>query len=462
MQLNIIGKKDQKNAFVEVFFNEKIMESQLSAKDGRTVLEIKIPPKEKLNWRQAALIARQIVFYAKKYGVKKIQLDWKKIEALRLGKNPEVAEAFGVNLEMANYEFVKYKTTPKEGWNFVEEIEIVAGNKKEIEKFLNKGQLIGREVNACRELANVPGGDMTPAILAVDIKRAIKGTGIKMKVLEEEAMKKLGMNLILGVGQGSKEKSKFIILEYVGKKEKSPIVLIGKGVTYDSGGLDIKPGEGMLEMNMDMSGGAAVAHALVAAAKLKIKKHVIGIIPAVENMPSGESFRPGDILKSMSGQTVEIQSTDAEGRLILADANTYAERYKPRLVVNVATLTGAAVVALGERASALFTRSEKISQKIVQLAEESGDYVWPLPMWDEYEAELKGINGDICNIKNQGNTRYGGTILGAMFLYQFAKKFPNWAHIDMAPKMTPVFDEFLSKGAAGAPVRLLVKLIENL
>lgn len=460
----LLAKKEKliTKGFVRISFNEKIAESRLVIVDGNETLEIKLPPKEKLNWRQSVLIARQIVFFAKKYGVKKLSLDWDEIMALKLGEKQAVAEIFAINFQTANYEFIKYKTIPKEGWNFVDEIQIVDENIGDIKAAFKKGQLIGQEINACRELANIPGGDMTPSILASDIKKAIHGTGIKMKVLEEAEMKKMGMNLILGVGKGSNEKSKFIILEYIGKQEKTPIVLIGKGVTYDSGGLHIKLGNGMNEMAMDMSGGAAVAHAIIAAAKLGVKKRIIALIPAVENMPSGESFRPGDIIKSMSGKTVEIQNTDAEGRLILADANTYAERYKPCLVVNVATLTGAASVALGQRASAIFTNNNaKLENELRELGEQSGDFVWPLPLWEEYEAEIKGTIGDICNIRNQGDTREGGVILAAMFIYQFAKKFPAWAHIDMAPRMTPAFDEFLAKGAVGAPVGLLIKLLEN-
>lgn len=302
---------------------------------------------------------------------------------------------------------------------------------------------------------------MTPSILVSSIKAALKGTKIKMKVLEEIDMEKLGMGAILGVGRGSVEKSKFLILEYAGKKEKKPVVLIGKGVTFDTGGINLKPENGLLEMNMDMSGGAAVAYTIIAAARLGIKRRVIGLIPAVENMPSGESLRPGDILTSMSGKTIEVQNTDAEGRLILADAHTYAERYNPALVVDVATLTGAALGALGERASAIFSKDEKLKKLLLTLGEESGDYVWPLPLWDEYEAEIKGNIGDISNLKSQGNPRYGGAIVGAIFVYQFAKKFPSWVHIDMAPRMTAVFDEFLAKGAAGSPVRLLIKLLER-
>lgn len=462
MKISVLDKKNLKNnEFTEVVFSDKIADSRLLIKEGKNSLEVKIPEKRKLTWRQAALISRQIIFASKKLGLKNILIDWKKIKALNLGNEKEVAETMAVNFEMANYEFIRYKEKPKEGWNFVEEVQLIADKKNKLEESVKKGQVVGKETNACRELSNIPGGDMTPTILAEEIKKAIKGTDIKVKILEEKEIKKLGMEMILRVGKGSKERSKFIILEYAGKKDKHPIVLIGKGVTYDSGGLDLKPGEHMTEMAMDMSGGSAVTYAIIAAAKLKLKKHIIGLIPAVENLPSGESFRPGDIIRSMSGKTVEIISTDAEGRLIMADANTFAERYSPKLVINVATLTGAALVALGERASAIFTKNKKLENFLEKIGEESGDYVWPLPLWDEYEAEIKGINADISNLRNQVDTSCGGTILAAMFIYQFAKKFPAWAHIDIAPKMTPVFDEFLAKGAAGAPVRLLVKLIEN-
>ena len=213
----------------------------------------------------------------------------------------------------------------------------------------------------------------------------------------------------------------------------------------------------MNEMHMDMSGGAAVIRTVVLAARLNLKKNIVGLVPAVENMPSGSSYRPGDILKTMSGKTIEIGNTDAEGRVILADALTYAERYQPRLVVDVATLTGAAVAALGQRASALFTKNEKLSRLFERLGEESGEYVWPLPLWDEYEEDIKGTFGDW---NNSGKTRWGGAITGAMFLYQFAKKYP-WVHIDIAPRMTSIDGDYLAKGAAGAPMGLLVRLLEK-
>lgn len=258
---------------------------------------------------------------------------------------------------------------------------------------------------------------------------------------------------------GSEARPRFIILEYYGtKKSVAPTVLVGKGVTFDTGGINLKPSDSILGMNMDMSGGAAVIHALAAAARLKLKKNVVALIPAVENMASGSSYRPGDILRAMSGKTIEVLNTDAEGRIILADALHYAKRYHPSLVVDVATLTGAAMVALGERATALFTEDEKLELHLRHLGEASGDYVWPLPMWDEYDEEVKGTFGDVANL---GRTRYGGAITAAVFLKQFVDKAYPWVHLDIAPRMTTLPDEFLSKGSAGAPVRLLVKILEK-
>lgn len=421
-------------------------------------LEIGIEKKKLITRRKLELLARKIVVFAKQHRIKTFALSLEDFSfpLIRIS-TPEFSEILAKNFVLANYEFIRYKTPPPDGWNHVEEIVLLGPKNPAVEKAIWRAQIIANEVNNARILSNTPGGDMTPEILAHAAQDASKKLGIKTKILNEEEMKKLGMGGVLGVAQGSKEKPKFIILEYHGKKIGKPIVLVGKGVTFDSGGLNIKTGDGMLEMNMDMSGGAAVIHTICAAARLKIKKYVVGLIPAVENMPSGESFRPGDILKTMSGKTIEVLNTDAEGRIILADALAYAKKYSPRLVVDVATLTGAALVALGQRASALFTRDQKLEKLFRQLGEESGDYVWPLPLWEEYAEDIKGTFGDIANI---GKTRYGGAIQGAMFLSEFAKDYP-WAHLDIAPRMTSVEGEFLAKGSLGTPVRLLVKLLEK-
>lgn len=465
MKISVSGKLSGAKDFTEIKFNNDILDSRLVVgQSGKKILEIKPIAFENASRRHLVIIARQIIMMAKRNGIKKISLSWQELRKLKLKNKPEeITEIMAVNFEMANYEFTRYKTPPKEGWPNIEEAVILADREmiSSLKKALAKGQLLGLEINASRDLSNTPGGEMTPALMANEIKKAIKGTGIKMKVLEVADMKKLGMGAILGVAHGSCEKPKFIILEYVGKKDKNPIVLAGKAVTFDTGGLNLKPSDSIMDMHLDMSGGAAVAFAIIAAAKLGIKKRIIGLIPAAENMPSGESYRPGDILKSMSGKTIEVLNTDAEGRILLADAFTFAEKYNPKIVIDVATLTGAAAGALGERASAIFSKDEDLVRQFQDLGERSGDYVWPLPLWDEYEPEVKGINADVANLKSQGNPRYGGAINGAMFLYQFAKKFPRWIHIDMAPRDKAVYDEFLAKGSTGEPIRLLVKLLEE-
>ncbi len=380
--------------------------------------------------------------------------------------NEELAEIIGSQLDFANYEFNEYKTAPKEDFCLIKEIFILGVN-KEIEKAILKGHIISEEVNKTRSLSNMPGGDMTPQILAKKAKEAVKKLPVKVTALGEKEMKSLNMRAILSVGRGSDEESQFIIMEYMGgKKDEKPIVLVGKGVTFDSGGINLKPSNSLLGMNMDMSGGAAVIHTIALAAKMKLKKNVIGLIPSVENMASGKSYRPGDVIRSMSGKTIEILNTDAEGRVILADALTYAGKYDGDVVINVATLTGAAAVALGERASAFFSNDDKLAKNLEEIGEKTGDYIWRLPLWEEYENEIKGSLGDFTNVHNK-DSRYGGAIYGAIFLYQFIKekdkggKVSKWAHIDIAPRMTSMAGENLAQGALGAPVRLLYKFIEE-
>lgn len=419
--------------------------------------------------RKLILCARKVVMFAKKNKIKKLFIAISEFNFPNLEIFPRaLGEILAVNFEMANFEFVKYKTAPENGWDFVTDIIVSSGAKekgaaKEFKNGVLRGSTIGIGVNACRDLSNTPGGEMSPVRLAEEAKSAAKGADVSVKVLGKKEMEKLGMRAILGVAQGSEYEPKFIIMEYWGESQKKagkkkPVVLVGKGVTFDSGGLNLKPSSGIYEMHMDMSGGAAAIHTIVLAAKLKLKKNIVALVPAVENMPSGKSYRPGDVLRSMSGKTIEVLNTDAEGRVILADALTYAKKYDPSLVVDVATLTGAAEVALGQRASALFTRDEALEKKFRELGEESGDYVWPMPLWDEYEEDIKGTFGDLAN--TGGKDRLGGAITAAMFLYQFAKDYP-WAHLDIAPRMTSIEGEYLAKGAAGAPVRLLVKLLEN-
>ncbi len=441
------------------------------------VLEIGAGNFAEMNLRKYVILCRAIVRTAIQNKCKKIAVQFDQTPALfeKLSvTREELASIAAQNFEMANFEFNSFKTKPKEGWGLVEEIHIYGKTSKTLEAAVRRGQLIGQEVNTCRALANTPGGDMSPRQLAQAAKKAVTGTNGKLltnvtvKTLGEAELKKLGMGALLGVGNGSSEETTFTIIEYKGGRQgkngkggEAPIVLAGKGITFDSGGLNLKPSAHIYEMHMDMSGAASVIHAVALAAKLGIKKNVVGLIPAAENMPGNNATRPGDVLKSLSGITIEVLNTDAEGRLVLADALTYAKRFNPAVVIDVATLTGAALHALGLYASGVLTRDQELETQLRELGEQSGDYVWPLPLWDEYEPMVKGDFADVTNSSNAPGGRYGGTIEGGMFLWQFAKQLDcPWAHLDIAPRMTSAPGDELAKGAAGAPVRLLLAFIE--
>ena len=447
---------------------------------GRKIILFGAGDKLRFNRRKAILNARRIIATVRKERVEKIFLDPKDF-ITRESKDDLKAhiETLITQFFMANFEFIKYKTPPKEGYSFVTDIELFTDRapSKNLKDAIETGIIIGEEINNSRMLANTPGGDMTPSLLAKEAEKLAQNIpGLRTTILDEAEIKKLKMGGIIGVSKGSEEKPKFIVMEYLkGKRKDKPVVLIGKGVTFDTGGLNLKPEKGISEMHMDMSGGAAVIHTIATIARLKLKKNIIALIPAVENMPSGSSYRPGDILTTMNGKTIEVLNTDAEGRIILADALEYSKQFNPKLVIDVATLTGAAQVALGQRASAILSNAPKVEQKLLMSGEEVGDYAWALPLWEEYEADIKGTFGDVANT-NTGKTSGGGTITAAVFLWQFIKDYPSadsansrqagsgqvpWAHIDIAPRMTSIPGEHLAKGSAGAPIAMLVNFLRK-
>ncbi len=271
-------------------------------------------------------------------------------------------------------------------------------------------------------------------------------------------MKEMGMNALLAVASGSNEEPKFIILEYAGgKKSEAPVVLVGKGLTFDSGGISIKPADKMDEMKTDMSGGAAVMGVIMAAADLQLPLNITVLIPATENMPSGTAYKPGDIIKSYSGKTIEVLNTDAEGRLILADALAYASEFKPAAVIDVATLTGACIVALGDDVIGMLGTDDKLKKEIDKAAQTTGELVWELPLWESYHELIKS---DIADYKNSGS-RVAGTITAAAFLSKFVGDSP-WVHLDIAgPSWTNKDKTYIPKGASGVAVRLLVEFLRN-
>jgi leucyl aminopeptidase len=417
-------------------------------------------------------IVRSIVQTAKAHQLSHIAIELSTAAFSKLAPfgNQWMMRTLGENLQLAQYEFTKYKTkdTSKTG---LQEI-VICGALSAAEKTaLQTGLTVGESANITRDIANTSGEDMTPSKLVAATKSALKGTKATVKALGSTEIKKAKMGLLEAVGKGASDKPQFIIIEWWGAGKptaaektagkKRPIALIGKGITYDSGGLNVKPTGSMHEMHMDMSGGSAVIGAMRAIATLGLKKNVVACIPAAENSISAESMRAGDIATSMSGQTVEILHTDAEGRLVLADALTYAQtHYAPSVILDVATLTGAALSALGQHASACMTKDAKLQETLMELSENSGDLIWPLPLWDEYKASLKSTRADISNIATNFS-RFGGCIEGGTFLSFFAPKKTPWAHIDIAPRMESIPSDKLAKGAAGEPVRLLVQFVEK-
>jgi leucyl aminopeptidase len=317
---------------------------------------------------------------------------------------------------------------------------------------LRQGQAIGTSVNLAKDLGNLPANVCTPTYLAEQAKKIAKEWKLGLKVLERKDMQKLGMGSLLSVAQGSRQPPKLIVLDYAGgPKTAKPVVLVGKGITFDTGGISLKPSPEMDEMKFDMCGAASVLGALRACAQMKLKLNVVGIIPTTENMPGGGASKPGDIVTSMSGQTIEILNTDAEGRLILCDALTYAERFEPVAVVDIATLTGACVIALGHVASGLYSNKETLARELLAAGDEAYDRAWHMPLWDDYQEQLKSNFADMANIGG----RPAGSITAACFLSRFAKKF-DWAHLDIAGT---AWKSGKDKGSTGRPVALLASFL---
>ena len=311
-----------------------------------------------------------------------------------------------------------------------------------------QGHAIAAGMALAKDLGNLPGNLCTPTHLAETAEALGKQYKFDVEVLDRDDMEKLGMGSFLSVARGSHQPPKFIVMQYKGGKAKAkPVVLVGKGITFDTGGISLKPAAEMDEMKFDMCGAASVLGTFKAIAQMGLPINVVGLVPTTENMPGGGATKPGDVVTSMSGQTIEVLNTDAEGRLILCDALTYAERFKPECVIDIATLTGACVVALGKIPSGLLANDDELAAEILRRGTESGDRAWQLPLWDEYQELLKSNFADMGNIGG----RYAGTITAACFLSRFAKAY-KWAHLDIAGTAWVSGD---AKGATGRPVPLL-------
>lgn len=330
---------------------------------------------------------------------------------------------------------------------------------KQLSLSIHQGKAITEGMALTKDLGNLPANICTPTYLANEAKKLSKlSPKFTCKILEEKDMRALKMGALLSVTAGSEQPAKLIQLEYkAGPKSQAPIVFVGKGITFDTGGNSLKPAVNMIGMKFDMCGGATVFGVLKSAALLKLPLNIIGLIPACENMPGANATRPDDVITSMSGQTIEILNTDAEGRLILADALTYAERFKPKVVIDIATLTGAVVVALGYEASALLSNHDPLARDLLKASEDAFDRTWQLPLWETYGEVLRSNFADIANIGNP-SAPAAGTIVAGCFLSKFTTQY-NWAHLDIAGTACQWTGD--KKGASGRPVPLLVQYLLN-
>ncbi|MCL4103987.1 UNVERIFIED_CONTAM: hypothetical protein GTU68_034849 [Idotea baltica] len=356
----------------------------------------------------------------------------------------------------SQYQYTETLSKPKSGPN-LKKIMVSHGSgttTKKAQTALEKGAATGNGINTARELANLPGNICTPLYLADQARQLAKSTPkLTTKILDEKQMKDLGMGSLLSVSAGSDEPARLIVMTYKGgKANQKPYVLVGKGVTFDSGGISLKPGAKMDEMKYDMGGAASVFGTMRSVSEMGIALNIIGIVGAVENMPSGGATKPGDVVTSMSGKTIEVLNTDAEGRLVLCDVLTYVERFKPQAVIDIATLTGACVVALGAHATGLYANKQGLAEQLLEAGVTAHDRAWQMPLWDDYQKQLATNFADVANIGGPG----GGSVTAACFLARFTESY-TWAHLDVAGTAW----NSAPKGATGRPVALLTQYLAD-
>lgn len=447
-------------------FEGKEKQTVLVYSDKYRIILSGLGKKEDLNLEKVRRSTARGVKKAKSLNISSVAIEILQDLTLKGVEIEDITRAQTISSLLALYSFDKYYTK-KENQDLHKISEIILFSQtnslgkyaKEIQEGIRSGTVIGEATNMARDLGNEPSNFMFPAVLAKKVQDLAKLNKFSAQILNKSQITKEKMGGVLGVSKGSRHEPKFIIMEYKGgKKNDAPYVIVGKGVTFDSGGISIKPSAGMAMMKLDMGGASAVVGVFDAISQLDLKLNVIGLIPAVENMPDGDAFKPGDVLTSHNGMTVEIDNTDAEGRLILADALSYASKYKPAAVVDLATLTGAAVIAIGSVASIVMGNDQKLIDKLIYAGHQTYDRVWQLPLWDEYD---KMIDSEIADVRNSGVVREAGTILAGMFLKRFAGNFP-WAHIDIAgTAMRNKETDYDPKNATGSGVRLVTQYLMN-
>lgn len=371
----------------------------------------------------------------------------------------DVAQVMAEGAILGSYQFDVYRSEGPTNKDVAAMLVLAPqkGRLRQLAEGIRRGVATAEATVFVRDLCNHPSNVMTPTKIANEAKAIAKETGVSLKILERKEMEELGMGALLGVAKGSHEPPKFIILQYHGAKKKDdrPVVLVGKTITFDTGGISLKPSENMEQMKADMTGGAEVLAAIRASARLKLPLNLISILPAAENMPGGRAMRPGDVVKTLSGKTVEVQNTDAEGRLILSDGLAYATRFKPAALIDIATLTGACVVALGQFAIGMFGTDAKLKESVRKAGLRAGERVWEMPLWDEYFEQLRSDVADMRNIGGRG----GGMITAALFLSKFVGDCP-WVHLDIASTDWSERERaYIPKGPTGIGTRLLIQYL---
>lgn len=374
-------------------------------------------------------------------------------------KDEELLEKLVIGSLTGLYKFIDFKTRDKEKIKHIKEITIVTDSNKNFEKEMKFATIVADAVNKTRDLVNTPPNIATPQYIADYAKEIARKSSLRCTVFDEKQLKKQKMGCFLGVAQGSVNKPRLVVLEYYGAgKKQKPVAIVGKGVTFDSGGLNLKPYPFILNMKDDKGGASASIHIIEACSRLKLPVNVVVVTPLCENMPSGTAYRPDDVLKAYNGMTVEIKNTDAEGRLILADALSYVAEQKPQVIIDIATLTGASLIALGYIGTPFLSTDEKLAEKIKNASKKSLEKVWEFPLWPEYEENLKS---DVADLKHISEDSDAGVIIGAAFLKNFVNGIP-WAHIDIGTTVWSKVDKgILTKGATGVTVRLMMEMLRG-
>ena len=447
-EISIAGKEIISNIHKFGLLNELHTFAKLPA---RKILFAGLGNKNEFNTEKSRIISGKIIQYAKEFKIKELSI-------ITFNFSKDIMESFVEGIILSSYSFEKFKNSNNN--NTIDKVSIlIESNSKESQKIINETSVICQSVNLGREISNLPPNECSPEYLA-KIALDLKNQGIKSKVISLDSMKDMGLNGIVSVGGGSINTPKLIVLKYEGtKKEENPILLVGKAVTFDSGGISLKPSEKMEEMKFDKCGGVNVIAIMKSLSSLKIKHKVIGIVPAVENMPSNSSYRPSDIIKMYNGKSVEVINTDAEGRLILADALSFGiKQYKPKLIIDMATLTGACIIALGSNIAGIIGNDEKLIKKILDISKVTDEKMWELPLLEDHHEQIKSKNADI---KNTGG-RAAGAITAAAFLSNFVENTP-WVHLDIAGtawnQEGSLSKTYNPPGATGFGIRTIIKFI---